>query len=72
MKTNERKQYEAPELTVVTFRAERGYAESGGLMSSLKFWEWGGGLAMSGDEGSHIEVYESGNGWNEGSNSFWD
>lgn len=32
MKT--KKQYIAPEMTVVTFRAERGYAQSGGLQSN--------------------------------------
>lgn len=28
MKENEKRHYEAPELTVVTFKAERGYANS--------------------------------------------
>lgn len=31
MKENEKRHYEAPELTVVTFKAERGYAQSGGV-----------------------------------------
>lgn len=30
MKENVKKHYEAPQLTVVTFKAERGYASSGG------------------------------------------
>lgn len=30
---NEKKQYEAPELTVVEFKVERGYAVSGGTMN---------------------------------------
>jgi len=30
---NEKKQYEAPELMVVEFKVERGYAESGGTMT---------------------------------------
>lgn len=37
MKENEKRHYEAPELTVVTFKAERGYALSGDkrLMQSI-------------------------------------
>lgn len=38
MKENEKRHYEAPELTVVTFKAERGYAGSGDdkrLMQSI-------------------------------------
>ena len=74
MKSKTKKDYETPQLTVVSFKAERGYASSGeGLMSQLKFWDWeSGGLAMSADEGNNIEVYESGNEWNQGSNHFWD
>lgn len=69
-KTNKKAPYEMPKLTVVSFRAERGYASSS-IMSSLKFWEWqDGGLAM--EDQNHVEVYTTGNGWNEGSNHFWD
>ena len=32
---NEKKQYEAPELTVVEFKVERGYAQSGGGSMNL-------------------------------------
>lgn len=37
MKENEKRHYEAPELTVVTFKAERGYAQSkqGRLLQSI-------------------------------------
>ena len=33
--TNEKKAYEAPALTVVTFKTERGYAASGDLTKAL-------------------------------------
>ncbi len=35
MKENVKKHYEAPQLTVVTFKAERGYASSKSLLNTL-------------------------------------
>lgn len=44
--TAEKKPYEAPQLTVVTFKAERGYASSG-LSFSIGQWIW--------DDGSNVD-----------------
>lgn len=61
--TKEKKQYEAPSLATVEFKMERGYAFSSPLRE-IMFRE-----SSSTDQ---VESYETGNGWNEGSNSFWD
>ncbi len=60
---NTKKEYQAPQLTVVTMKAERGYA--GSVLSSLFFWEnsWGS---------EQIEDYNNRSGWtDDGSNTFW-
>lgn len=62
MKDN-KKAYTAPVLTVVTFKAERGYVLSG-LVDQLMLWE--------NDSQDSMENYETGNGWNSGNNHFWD
>lgn len=62
MKSN-KKEYTAPALTVVTFRAERGYVISG-LVDQLMFWE--------DNSQNSMENYETANDWNSGSNHFWD
>ena len=62
MKDN-KKEYTAPALTVVTFKAERGYVLSG-LVDQLMLWE--------NDSQDNMENYETGNGWNSGNNHFWD
>ena len=35
---NTKKEYTKPELTIVTFKAEKGYASSG-LIETLTFWQ---------------------------------
>ena len=66
MEKKEKKTYEAPALTVVTFKMEQGYASSSGTgpFSELFFWE--------NNEQDQMEDYQTGNGWNQGSNHFWD
>ena len=61
MKSN-KKEYTAPELTVVTFRAERGYALSG-ILAQMMLWESA--------QLSQMENFETGNDWNSGSDNFW-
>lgn len=39
MEDNKKKRYEAPTLTVVTFKAERGYANSGEWSRTLSLYE---------------------------------
>lgn len=57
--------YEAPELTVVSFQVEQGFAGSGPF-DALIFWD----EINYGDD--QVEDYTTGNGWNSGSNHFWD
>lgn len=67
MKNTEKKNYTPPTLTVVRFKTERGFASSGTLLDQLEFTFW------NSDNGSdQMESYSTGNGWNEGSNHFWD
>ncbi len=61
MKDNDKKQYMAPQLTVVTFRAERGYASS--IISSVSLWE--------SPEAEQMESYNQREGWTSGSDGFW-
>lgn len=70
MKRKTKKNYEAPQLTTVSFRAERGYATSGS--HPLKLWEDTDMHILMNTENHDVEIYETGNGWNEGSNHFWD
>lgn len=52
---------------MVRFKTERGFAMSGTLLDQLEFTFW------NSDNGSdQMESYSTGNGWNEGSNHFWD
>lgn len=60
---DKKKEYTAPVLTVVTVKAERGYATSG-VIDHLMFWE--------DNSQENMENYETGNGWTSGSNHFWD
>lgn len=62
-KTTEKQTYEAPKLTVVSFKMEKGYASSGPV-NALIFWE--------NNDAEQMEDYTTGNGWNSGSNSFWE
>ena len=55
--------YEAPRLTAVSFRAERGYVASNSLQLFLLDTE---------NDSRNIEDYtESDNGWSLGSENFW-
>ena len=62
----DKKQYEAPSLTAVSFKTERGYAASGiAALVDFNFWQE--------SEGSEqIESYTTVTGWDQGSNNFWD
>lgn len=63
---NRKKSYEAPRLTVVGFKAERGYAASGPFeLDEFLLWD-------NDQSTEQMESYTTGNGWNEGSNHFWD
>lgn len=55
-----KKRYAAPQLTVVTFKTEQGYAAS--LLESMMFWQ-------SGDS-EQVENYQQHETWNDG-NGFW-
>ncbi len=55
-----KKKYTAPQLTVVTFKMEQGYAAS--LLESMMFWQ-------SGDS-EQVENYQQHETWNDG-NGFW-
>ena len=57
-----RKQYTAPQLTVVTFKAERGYALSTPLFDELLFWET--------EQSEQVEAYADHEVWNDGA-GFW-
>ena len=60
---NTKKAYEAPQLTVVSFKKERGFV--GSNYASLLFWEAGWG--------NQLEDYSTRSGWtDDGSNTFWD
>lgn len=66
--------YMPPQLTVVTFRAERGYADSVGdplAIDQLNLWMYEDGVVMQGRE-NHVEIYQVGNNWVDGDNHFWD
>lgn len=67
MYKKEKKGYLAPRLTVVCFKTERGYALS---FESLTLWDEAD-LTYYAD-GQQMEDYSTGNGWNSGSNHFWD
>ncbi|MBQ8704606.1 MAG: hypothetical protein IJ524_09575 [Bacteroidales bacterium] len=58
----DKKEYMAPQLTVVSFKSERGYAGSVDLL----FW-----LAIQNSSSEQMEAYETGNGWTEGNTTFW-
>lgn len=67
MEKKEKKHYEAPELTVVSVRSERGYASSGDVPTLNLLNLWLGALG-----GDQMETYEVQNSWDEGSNTFWE
>jgi hypothetical protein len=60
MKTKE--QYIAPQLTVVKFKMERGFASSSPVLNEMLFWETG--------ESEQVETYSEHNVWTE-NGDFW-
>lgn len=64
---NEKRPYEAPQLTVVSFKTERGYAGSVGEINGLNNVILGARLS-SGDEGDYADR----NGYGSASSSDWD
>lgn len=72
MNTEKKKEYESPHLTVVTVKAETGYAESGGLSGLLRLgtvWENFGGNAWDGSSGNSGTIL--GGGWVDEGGSAW-
>lgn len=67
MEKKEKRIYEAPSLTVATFKAEAGYAQS---LRSLALWQWADGQSVS--QQRHMEDYTVGNSWDQSTNAFWD
>ncbi len=57
----EKKEYIAPAIVVVSFKAEIGYASSMDLVTALPFEEEG-----------QMESYTTANDWSSGSGTFWD
>ena len=65
MKSKTKKIYETPQLTVVSFKMERGYASS----TTYEFDQF---LLWDNSQSSQqMESYIVPNDWNEGSNNFW-
>lgn len=63
---NNEKSYEAPRLTVVSFKTERGYSMSNPIeLNEILLWD-------NEQSPEHMEPYTTVNGWIEGSNHFWD
>ncbi|MBQ8703598.1 MAG: hypothetical protein IJ524_04425 [Bacteroidales bacterium] len=58
----EKKEYTAPELTVVSFKSERGYASSITPLGALLFW--------ASSDASQMEDYNTHDDWTE-SGGFW-
>ena len=71
MDKQEKKSYVAPQLTAVTFRAERGYAASGlfGMFQLGHSYSDLGGDAWSGSASSETNSF---GGWTDNGNSAWD
>lgn len=65
MKKKEKRIYEAPQLTTVTFKAERGYAESGALTSF--YIALGASYASESGVSNGLESRTDGGNWGDGS-----
>lgn len=63
--------YTAPQLTVVSFRCERGYAESD-IAQQLKLWELQENGELTFTDQEHVEVYTVEDDWHQGTYGFWD
>ena len=66
--------YHTPQLTVIEFKAEWGYAFSPDvpLVDQLNIWVVEGEGVIIQDRQNNVEVYETGHNWAQGSNHFWD
>lgn len=64
--------YDPPRLTAVSFKAETGYASSNIIVEELNLIMLDNNYFIDPGSQTYVEVYETGNGWNEGSNHFWD
>lgn len=75
METTKKNDYEAPRLTVVTFKVERGFADSGGPMRGFlslgNSWNNDGGDAWDGSFAGGDGGYFGG-GWTDNGGSAWD
>ena len=58
-----KKEYMAPQLTVATFKVEKGYASS---INQLMFW-----LAINNNNHEQLEAYNPHDDWTQGSETFW-
>lgn len=65
MKSKTKKDYETPQLTVVSFKMERGYASS----TTYEFDQF---IFWNSPSENQMENYSTGNGWDQGSNHFWE
>lgn len=65
MKTDKRHEYSAPQLTVVSFKSERGFASSSDPNPSTLSLLFGG----SGSE--HVETHSAREGWGSDGNGFF-
>lgn len=57
-----RKEYVAPQLTVVSFKVERGFSASNPILDQIMFWEM--------DNREQVEEYSEHSIWNNGE-GFW-
>ena len=64
MDNQHKKKYEAPALTVVTFKVEKGFADSGGILRFLALSE-----LLSADGSKDLEYREDAGNW--GNNDGW-
>lgn len=75
METAKKRDYEAPQLTVVTFKTERGFADSGGPMRGFlslgNSWTNDGGDAWDGSS-SGSSGNRFGSGWTDNGGSAWE
>ena len=67
MERNKKRHYEPPMLTTVTFKAERGYAQSKGLLSSLLMYK----IISPDYNTASLEGFDTKTGW-ESSGTFWE
>ena len=65
--------YLPPQLTAVDIKPERGFSISNPITMQLELLQLENGVIGTDQTGQNcVEFYETGNGWTEGSNHFWD